>query len=81
MQATPRRTRLRPTITEAARRTQCKNNLKQVALGFMTHHDTQKHFPTGGWGWFWVGDPDRVGTAVADTGGDAGTVLDHPLLQ
>jgi prepilin-type N-terminal cleavage/methylation domain-containing protein/prepilin-type processing-associated H-X9-DG protein len=35
---------------EAARRTQCKN---------MNHLDTQKHFPTGGWGWFWVGDPDR----------------------
>ena len=44
---------------EASRRTQCKNNLKQLALGWMNHHDTQKHFPTGGWGWFWVGDPDR----------------------
>jgi prepilin-type N-terminal cleavage/methylation domain-containing protein/prepilin-type processing-associated H-X9-DG protein len=44
---------------EAARRAQCKNNLKQIALGFLNHHDTQKHFPTGGWGWFWVGDPDR----------------------
>jgi prepilin-type N-terminal cleavage/methylation domain-containing protein/prepilin-type processing-associated H-X9-DG protein len=44
---------------EAARRTQCINNLKQLALGCQNHHDTHGHFPTGGWGWFWVGDPDR----------------------
>jgi prepilin-type N-terminal cleavage/methylation domain-containing protein len=44
---------------EAARRTECKNNLKQLALGALNHHDVQGHFPTGGWGWFWVGDPDR----------------------
>jgi prepilin-type N-terminal cleavage/methylation domain-containing protein len=44
---------------EAARRTQCTNNLKQIALGFHTHHDAQKHLPTGGWGWGWVGDPDQ----------------------
>jgi prepilin-type processing-associated H-X9-DG protein len=23
------------------------------------HHDTVGHFPTGGWGWDWGGDPDR----------------------
>jgi prepilin-type N-terminal cleavage/methylation domain-containing protein len=44
---------------EAARRTQCTNNLKQIALGFHTHHDAQKHLPAGGWGWGWVGDPDQ----------------------
>ena len=44
---------------EAARRAQCKNNLKQLALAALNHHDSLKHFPTGGWGWFWVGDPDR----------------------
>jgi prepilin-type N-terminal cleavage/methylation domain-containing protein/prepilin-type processing-associated H-X9-DG protein len=44
---------------EAARRAQCKNNLKQMALGALNHSDIQKHFPTGGWGWFWAGDPDR----------------------
>jgi prepilin-type N-terminal cleavage/methylation domain-containing protein len=44
---------------EAARRAQCKNNLKQLALGSLNHHDTHKFFPSGGWGWFWVGDPDR----------------------
>jgi len=44
---------------EAARRSQCKNNLKQLALGALNHHDTNKFLPSGGWGWFWVGDPDR----------------------
>ncbi|WP_442484599.1 DUF1559 family PulG-like putative transporter [Aeoliella sp. SH292] len=44
---------------EAARRTTCQNQIKQLALGAINHHDTHKHFPTGGWGWFWVGDPDR----------------------
>jgi prepilin-type N-terminal cleavage/methylation domain-containing protein/prepilin-type processing-associated H-X9-DG protein len=44
---------------ETARRTQCTNHLKQIALAFQLHHDNQKHFPSGGWGWWWVGDPDR----------------------
>lgn len=44
---------------EAARRNRCQNNLKQLALGCMNHHSTVGHFPTGGWGWWWVGDADR----------------------
>src|SRR5712672_3156611 len=44
---------------EAARRTQCKNNLKQIAMAFLNHEGTYKYFPSGGWGWRWQGDPDR----------------------
>jgi type II secretory pathway pseudopilin PulG len=43
---------------EAARRNQCTNNLKQLALGCIQHHDTHKIFPSGGWSWHWTGDPD-----------------------
>ena len=41
---------------EAARRSQCKNNLKQHGLGFHNYHDTHKQLPPGFWsgsGWGW----------------------------
>jgi prepilin-type N-terminal cleavage/methylation domain-containing protein len=44
---------------EASRRAMCISQIKQLALGCLNHHDTQKHFPTCGWGWGSVGDPDR----------------------
>ncbi|ADB16788.1 protein of unknown function DUF1559 [Pirellula staleyi DSM 6068] len=43
---------------ETARRTQCMNNLRNQGLAFHQHHDSHGHFPTGGWGWNWAGDPD-----------------------
>src|SRR4029079_13325237 len=36
---------------EAARRTQCKNNLKNVGLSCLNHHDALKMVPTGGSHW------------------------------
>jgi prepilin-type N-terminal cleavage/methylation domain-containing protein len=53
---------------EAARRNTCTNHLKQIAIAWQNHHDTFKHFPTGGWGWGWQGDPDR-GYGVDQPGG------------
>jgi len=44
---------------EAARRQQCASNLKQLALGGQNYHDADGIFPTGGWGYFWIGDADR----------------------
>jgi hypothetical protein len=44
---------------EAAARIKCANNLRQLGIACHHHHDAIGHFPTGGWGWDWAGDPDR----------------------
>ena len=44
---------------EAARRATCVNQLKQIALAWQLHHDTHKFFPSGGWGYRYMADPDR----------------------
>ena len=50
---------------EAARRSTCKNNLKQLALGLWNYHDTFKVFPPGTIGAL---DPAQVGSAQANAG-------------
>jgi type II secretory pathway pseudopilin PulG len=44
---------------EAASRVQCANNLRNLALACLNHESLYRQLPTGGWGWFWSGDPDR----------------------
>jgi prepilin-type N-terminal cleavage/methylation domain-containing protein/prepilin-type processing-associated H-X9-DG protein len=44
---------------EAARRTQCFNNLKQMGIAATSHLTAYRKFPTGGWGWNWIGDPNQ----------------------
>ena len=43
---------------EAARRSQCQNNLKNLGLGCLNLESSLGHLPPGGWGWQWVGDSD-----------------------
>jgi prepilin-type N-terminal cleavage/methylation domain-containing protein/prepilin-type processing-associated H-X9-DG protein len=44
---------------EAARRSECQNHLRQIGTGAHTHLSALGHFPSCGWGAYWVGDPDR----------------------
>jgi len=43
---------------ESGRRTSCGNNVRQLAIACQQHLEAQGHFPTGGWGQEWGGDPD-----------------------
>src|SRR5207244_2549946 len=39
-------------VREAAARTKCLNNLKQIGLAFQNHHDALRQFPGGGFAWW-----------------------------
>ncbi|MBN1853988.1 MAG: DUF1559 domain-containing protein [Pirellulales bacterium] len=61
---------------EAARRSECSNKIKQLALAAINHAETHKFLPSGGWGWNWVGDPDR-GFGERQPGGWTYSVLPY----
>jgi prepilin-type N-terminal cleavage/methylation domain-containing protein len=55
-------------VRESANRTTCLNNLKQFGLACHQNQDVYGHLPTGGWGWGWMGVPDR-GSSESQPGG------------
>jgi prepilin-type N-terminal cleavage/methylation domain-containing protein len=65
---------------EAARKTECKNNLRQMALGFLNHENARQFFPSSGWGNKWIGDPDG-GFGATQPGGWAYSILAYMDYQ
>jgi prepilin-type N-terminal cleavage/methylation domain-containing protein/prepilin-type processing-associated H-X9-DG protein len=53
---------------EAGRRAQCKNHLRQIALSCLNFESSHKSFPSNGWSWIWMGDPDK-GVGARQPGG------------
>lgn len=46
-------------VRETAGRLACQNNLRQLALASGHYQSVHGYFPSGGWGWWWVGVPER----------------------
>jgi prepilin-type processing-associated H-X9-DG protein len=81
---------------EAARRTECKDNLKNIGLALHNYHDTNKAFPPGniasgstpsGWGWTWHSkilphmDQNNLYTQISTRiNGDGGGAGDTEML-
>ena len=53
---------------ESSRRLTCQNNIRQLAMALISHHDAKSHYPYGGWGRNWAGIPGR-GSAKSQPGG------------
>jgi prepilin-type N-terminal cleavage/methylation domain-containing protein len=70
-------------VREAARRTECRNHLKQLGIAVASHVSAFGRYPSNGWGHLWIGDPDR-GTGKEQPGGWIYNILpyiEHKALR
>ncbi|MDO5113693.1 MAG: DUF1559 domain-containing protein, partial [Planctomycetia bacterium] len=63
---------------EAARQMQCNNHLRQLTLAAMNVESSARAFPSAGWGYLWMGDPEG-GLNWGQPGGWCYTLL--PALE
>ena len=61
---------------EAARRATCGNNLHQIGVACLGYEATNGHYPSGGWGVKWTGDPDQ-GVGYSQPGSWIYNILPH----
>ncbi|HEV3418146.1 MAG TPA: DUF1559 domain-containing protein [Pirellulales bacterium] len=61
---------------EAGRRTQCQNNLRNLAQAILQHESAKGYLPTAGWGYAWTGDADR-GSGLKQPGSWAYCILPY----
>ena len=61
---------------EAARRSQCASNLRQLGVAMSAHQAAKGYFPSGGWHFDWIGEPER-GTDRHQPGSWAFNLLDY----
>lgn len=59
-----------------ARSAMCSNNLHQLGVAMHSHEATYGRFPSNGWGFQWIGDPDR-GTDRRQPGGWIYNILSY----
>ncbi len=63
---------------ESGRRMQCQDHLRQQGLALLNHESAHGRLPSNGWGYRWVGDPDR-GTGAGQPGSWIYSIL--PYLE
>jgi prepilin-type N-terminal cleavage/methylation domain-containing protein/prepilin-type processing-associated H-X9-DG protein len=65
---------------EAARNSQCQNNLRQIGVATHSHLSSQGFFPTSGWGPPFIGEPD-LGFGKKQCGGWMYNLLPYMELK
>src|SRR5262245_35320030 len=55
-------------VREQMDRMSCANNRRQMGIAIHNNSEEFKKLPSGGWGWNWIGVPDR-GTSIDQPGG------------